>query len=181
MKQILLIGGKARSGKDSTATFLKQKLNGNSLILHMADYLKFVYSYTGWDGIKDEKSRTELQKLGGERVRIELNKPLYWVERVCDVIEIYQNNYDYFLVPDLRYANEIFFPQARFPGFVTTIRITRPNFDNGLLPEQKWHRSETELDDFKFNYYITSESGLDKLETEVDKFLIEYNKKFILS
>lgn len=172
MKQIFLISGEAQHGKDSTANFLKQKLKGKTLILHFADYLKFIAkNYMGWDGNKDEKGRTLLQTLGSEKVRVGLKKPLYWAERVCDAIEILENDYDYFCVPDCRYLNEIYFPKARFPNKITTIRVHRLNFDNCLTPEQKNHMSEIELLDFKHDYDIYSESGLNNLEREVDEFI----------
>lgn len=178
MKQIFLIGGKAQHGKDSTAQFLKEKLSEKTLILHNADFLKMIASkYLDWDGSKDKKSRGLLQWLGTDRTRLELNKPLFWVKKVCDSIEIVQDKYSFFCVPDVRFENEIYYPKARFPGFVTSIKIIRTNFDNSLTEKQKLHPSETSLDNFKFDYIIKSESGLDYLEKEVDKFLIQYNKE----
>jgi len=172
MKQVFLISGKAQHGKDSTAKFLKEKLNGKTLILHFADYLKLIAkSYLGWSGEKDAEGRTLLQWLGTDRVRIELNRPLFWVESVCDAIEITSNKYDFFCVPDCRFPNEVYYPKARFPGLATSINIIRNNFDNGLSKKQKNHLSETSLDNFNFDYVIESENGLDKLEVEVDKFL----------
>jgi len=172
MKKIYLISGKAQSGKDSTANFLKEKLDGKSLIIHNADYLKYMAKeYMGWDGEKGEVGRGILQFLGTEKVRIGLKKPLFWVEKTCDVIDILENEFDYFLVPDTRFLNEIYLPKARFPNCVSSIRINRLNFDNGLTKSQKNHPSETGLDNFNFDYYINSESGLDNLEIEIEKIL----------
>lgn len=174
MKQIFLLSGFAQAGKDSTANFLKQKLSGKTLIIHNADALKFIAKeYLGWNGEKDEKSRTMLQLLGTENTKIKLNKPFFWVEKVCDVIEILQNDFDYFCVPDTRFISEIRYPQARFPNMVTTVRVHRLNFDNGLTLEQKNHISERELVDFEHDYDIYSESGLDNLEREVDEFIYQ--------
>ena len=172
MKQIFLISGLAQHGKDSTAMFLKQKLNGKSLIVHNADYLKYICKqYLNWDGTKNKESRTMLQKIGTEKIRIEFKKPLYWIEKVCDIIEIFYNEFDYFLIPDIRYENEIFLPKARFPNMVTTIRVNRIGFDNGLTEKQKNHISETSLNNFEFDYTIESKSGLKFLSKEVDTFL----------
>lgn len=176
MKKIFLISGLAQAGKDSTAIFLKQKLPGKTLILHNADYLKYICKqYLEWDGKKDKSGRTLLQVTGTEKVRFELKRPLFWIEKSCDVIDICKDAYDYFAISDTRYLNEIYYPQARFPGKVFTIRVHRLNFDNGLTEEQKNHISEKELVGFQHNYEIYSESGLDKLEIEVDKFLSAYN------
>jgi hypothetical protein len=169
MKKIFLISGKALHGKDSVANFMQQKLNGKTLILHNADYLKYVAEkYMDWDGKKDKKGRELLQLLGTEKVRLMLKRPLFWVEKTCDVIEILADMFDYFIIPDTRFINEIYYPMAKFPNCVKSIRVNRINFDNGLTEEQKNHLSETNLDNFEFDYYIESESGLDNLEKTLD-------------
>ena len=175
MKQIFLIAGKAQHGKDSTANFLKEKLPGKSVIIHQADYLKYIaQQYMGWQGNKDCEGRTLLQWLGTDRVRLELKKPTFWVEKTCDVIEILQDQVDYFLVPDCRFRNELYYTQARFPDYVKTIRVNRVSFDNGLTQEQKNHISETDLDNFDYDYWINSFSGLSFLEEEVKDFIWHY-------
>lgn len=179
MKQIFLINGQAQHGKDSTANILKEYFN-NSLILHFADYLKFIAKdYLCWNGKKDEEGRTLLQWLGTDRVRIGLNKPMFWAERVCEVIEILDNKFDYFFIPDCRFPNELFYTKSKFPNLVSTIHVERLNFDNGLSMEQKNHPSETAFDNFKegFDYYISSESGLDALEVQIVKFIVNYRKE----
>ncbi len=174
-KTILLISGRAQAGKDSTANILKEKLLPEKcLIIHNADYLKFIASkYMSWNGVKDEASRTMLQELGTEKTKFKLNKPLFWTHIVCDTIEILQNDFDYFLVPDTRFKSEIYYPMARFPDKVKTVRVHRLNFDNGLTVAQKNHISEKELENFKHDIDIYSESGLDKLEIEINKLLEE--------
>lgn len=180
MNKIILISGLAQHGKDSTANFLKEKLDGKTLILHNADYLKYIArQYLSWNGEKDNYGRTLLQTLGTEKVRIELKKPLYWIERTCDIIDMLQDDFDYFIVPDTRYKNEIFYPKAKFPDKVFTIRVHRLNFDNCLTLEQKNHISEIELLDFPHDYDIVSESGLNNLKVAIDKFLNYKNFKKI--
>jgi hypothetical protein len=173
---ILLLSGLAQSGKDSTANILKEKLlPKKSLIIHNADYLKYIASqYLGWNGEKTEENRTMLQLLGTEKTKIALNKPLFWIEKTCDIIEILKNDFDYFMIPDTRFMSEIYYPKSRFPNDVITIRVHRLNFDNGLTETQKNHISETELVNFKHDYDIISESGLDKLEVEINKFISLY-------
>lgn len=177
MKKIFLISGKAQAGKDTTANFLKEKLDGRTLIIHNADYLKYIAKqYLGWDGNKDDTGRTLLQYLGTDLVRGKQNKPTFWVEKTCDLIEILKDDFDYFCVPDTRFKNEIYLPKSKFLDDVITIRVNRLKFDNGLTKEQKSHVSETDLDNFHHDYSVYSESGVDKLEKEVD-CLIEVLKQ----
>lgn len=172
MRKIFLISGKGQHGKDSTGNILKKKLNGKTLILHNADYLKYIAKeYLGWDGKKDSAGRTLLQTLGTEKIRLGMNRPLFWVEKSCDIIDILAEDFDYFVICDVRFKNELYLPQARFPDKVVSIRVERLNFDNGLSEEQKQHSSETDLDNFSFDYYIRSESGLDKLEIELNRII----------
>jgi hypothetical protein len=171
--KIILLSAKAQNGKDSTANILKKYFGiagKKSIILHYGDYLKFLCSkYFDWNGEKDEQGRTVLQKFGTEKVRNTV--PDFWVRNVAQFIDVFQNDYDYFIIADCRFLNEVEYMKKSFPCCVTTIRIERLNFDNGLTEEQKNHPSETALDDFVFDYVIESESGLDKLEVEVNKII----------
>jgi hypothetical protein len=172
MNKVILISGKGQHGKDSTGNILKEKLNGKTLILHNADYLKYIAKeYMGWNGKKDDVGRTLLQTLGTEKIRVGMNRPLFWVEKSCDIIDILSKDFDYFIICDVRFKNEIYLPQARFPDKVISIRVERLNFDNGLSVEQKQHSSEIDLDHFKFDYKIKSESGLDNLEVEINRIV----------
>ena len=69
------------------------------------------------------------------------------------------------LIPDCRYKNEAF-------GFLDfdykNIRIERPNFDNGLTPEQKSHISEIEMNTFsEYDEIIINNGSLDDLREKV--------------
>jgi hypothetical protein len=163
MKRIFLISGKAQSGKDTTADFIKQALP-NTLIIHNADYMKYMAkTYLGWNGVKDEEGRNILQQLGTDKVRVGTCKPMFWTWLVCEVIEILQNDFDYFCIPDTRFPNEIYLPKARFGDKVISIHIERPDHNNGLTEEQKKHPSETALDGFKFDYNLSVPSGISLL------------------
>ena len=168
MKNIFLISGFAQHGKDTTAKFIQKHIDGRTLILHNADYLKYICKeYLNWNGNKDIEGRTLLQILGTQRVRLELNKPLFWIEKTCDVIEILQRDYDYFCVPDTRYINEIHYPKAKFPNKIFSIRINRTNFENNLTEEQRNHISETELEHYRHDIELSFEEGLDIMEEKI--------------
>lgn len=179
MKGIFLFCGKAQHGKDSSAKIMKQKLGDSAIILHFADLLKMIArQYLHWDGTKVGKSRTLLQWLGTDRVRIEMGWDGYWAERVCDFIEILSDQYEYFLIPDCRFPNEVTIPQSRFPDCpVTLIKVVRTNFDNDLSKEQQQHSSETALDEYPCDYVIRSKNGLNNLSKGVETFIRQYFKE----
>ena len=55
---------------------------------------------------------------------------------------------------------------------VTTVRVTRPNYDNGLTEEQQNHESEIALDNYNFDFYITN-NGDYSIHDEIDRFINE--------
>lgn len=176
MKQIYLISGKAQNGKDSTADIMMKYLDGKSIKIPFAKYLKIICKdYFNWSGEKDEIGREILQKTGTELIRDKLGWQNFHANRVYEDIKIAGEAYDYFFVPDTRRKNEIYYLQAMFPDKVTTIRVERLGFKSPLTEEQLKHISETDLNNFKFDYYIKSESGLDNLENEILR--VVFNKE----
>lgn len=177
IKKVILISGKAQNGKDTVANILKKKLmfkKKKVLIAHFADLVKFVCEkYFNWDGKKDENGRKILQSVGTDIIRKQ--NPNYWVDFVKGILVMFENEWDYILIPDARFINEL----ERFAGFDTVnLRINRINFVSPLTLEQQYHISETELDNYNFDYIINSNSGLDKLELEVDRFIDWLDKKY---
>lgn len=169
--QVILISGKAQNGKDSAARILKEKLeqqNKKVLITHFASAVKFICEkYFNWNGQKDEKGRTILQYVGTDVVRTQ--KPNFWVDFVINILSMFKNEWDYVLIPDTRFPNEI--QRWDEDWDITSVRINRLNFTSTLTKEQLNHPSETSLDNFNFDYIINAENGLDKLEKEVNKFI----------
>ncbi len=165
-----MISGKAQEGKDSVAQMLENKLvaqNKKVLTTHFADLLKFICKqYFGWDGEKGEEGRTLLQYVGTDIVRN--LKPNYWVDFVKDILSMFKDEWEYVLVPDTRFKNEMDWGEE---WDTIAVRVNRLNFISPLTQEQQAHPSETDLDNYNFDYVINSESGLDKLEEEVNKFM----------
>lgn len=169
--KIFLISGKARHGKDTFARLLQNKIHEPSLIIRNADILKYIAKeYLHWNGDKDGNGRKLLQLLGTEVAKQALNKPFFWVEKTCDCIDLLQNVYNYFIVPDTRFLSEVYYTLGRYGcESVTTIRVSRNNFKNDLQENANIHKSETELDQYNFNYKIVSDNGIDDYLNWIDK------------
>ena len=169
--RIITLSALARHGKSLTAEILSQKLQSMGyrvLTIHFADYLKFVCrTYFGWNGEKDEKGRSLLQYIGTDKIRKHASD--FHVDLVIRFLLIFESDYDYVLIPDTRFPNEILKSREFFN--LTSVHIERLNFENDLTPEQRLHPTETALDGFKFDYYIKSPSGREFLSQEVDKFI----------
>ena len=170
--RVILISGKAQSGKDSSAFMIKElleKKNKKVLIIHYADNLKlFCKHHLGWDGDKTkEEGRKLLQWFGTDVVR--KNYEDTWVDINVALLKGIKTLYDYVIIPDVRFPNEIYKMSDNFDCI--TIRVERPNFDNGLTDEQKNHPSEIALKDFPMEYEFINDGKIEKLLTTVKTFL----------
>jgi hypothetical protein len=179
--KIITFSGKAQHGKDTTAKYVKETLQSYGkkvVILHFADYLKYVCKeYFNWNGIKDEEGRTILQKVGTDLAR--KNNPDIWVNVVSDFILAFKTEFDYFLVPDCRFPNEIDLLKEKYYE-VYSIFVERSEFNNGLTELQKSHPSETALDDYQFDITLINQEGLDYVKNnaiEISKIIEFYSKK----
>lgn len=107
--KVITISGKAQNGKDTTAGLLKAALEADGykvLIAHYADLLKYICKqFFGWDGQKDDAGRHILQYVGTDIIR--QKRPDYWVGFVASILELFPNEWDYVLIPDCRFPNEI--------------------------------------------------------------------------
>lgn len=173
--KVITISGKAQNGKDTTAGLLKAALEADGykvLITHYADLLKYICKqFFGWDGQKDDAGRHILQYVGTDIIR--QKHPDYWVGFVTSILELFPNEWDYVLIPDCRFPNEIDYLKEAGMDTVN-LRVVRKNFKSPLTPEQQAHPSETALDDVEPDYYITNNGSMTDLKRNVIDWLVEY-------
>lgn len=168
--RIVAISGQARHGKDTAAQFLKDNLETKGkkvVIMHYADLLKYICTtFLGWDGEKDEKGRSLLQHVGTDIVRNK--RPNFWVDFIGDILELFNDEWDYVIISDARFPNEI--NRLKERGFdVIHVRVKRIGFENSLTNEQKNHLSETAMNNYPEDVLLINES-LKQLEKEVNSF-----------
>lgn len=166
--KVVCISGKAQHGKDTTAGILKNVLEsyGKSvLITHYADLLKYICrEYFNWDGKKDEAGRKLLQYVGTDIVREQ--RPDFWVEFISSILQLFPDQWDYVLIPDCRFPNEI--DAMKEAGFdVFSLRVVRSNFESPLTKKQQQHLSETALDDYHFDAVLLNVASLSHLEDTI--------------
>lgn len=176
MNKVILISGKARNGKDTFAEMLKEKLSQQSnkiVVDRFAKYIKgYLKDYYLWDGItKSIEMRQKLQQLGTEIIKEKLNYKYFHSQRLAQDFQIVQDDFDYFIVADTRFPDEIYLMKSMFPDKVITVRVQRDGFIGGLTEEQLHHKSETALDHFKMDWVVKNNGSLEDLDTEVDIFI----------
>lgn len=172
--QVILIGGKARSGKDTLADFLTENLEkqGKKVCkIQVGQYIKYyAMKYFGWNGEEETKPRDLLIELGTEIIRKKID-PDFHIDRLIQDIKVLSYFYDTFVVSDIRFPVEIEKPKKEFDN-VTTIKMIR-NSDE-LNDAQKSHVTETGLDSFNsFDYVIENEGSLEELKEKAMKIVKE--------
>ena len=171
--KVVCISGKAQNGKDTTATIMKNLLEDECKVLtvHYADLLKYICrQFFKWDGQKDENGRTLLQYVGTDVIRKKY--PDYWVEFVSGVLKLFPNTWDYVLIPDCRFPNEI--ETMRSEGFdVIHVHVVRDGFKSPLTDEQQKHPSETALDGYPADITLHNDGSISDLRSKVSELLPE--------
>lgn len=162
--KIFILSGKAKSGKNYVADIISDYYK-NSIQISYAYYLKqYVKKINNWDGLEETKPRTLLQSLGIDLIK-KIDKELL-IRRVMEDIKVYSYFFDVIIVTDARLKEEIIIPKNLFDCI--TIRINGK--DNDLTLEQKNHITETDLDNYKFDYVINN-VDINKTKEEVLKLL----------
>lgn len=172
--KIICISGKAQSGKDFVAIRLKAllSLDGSKvLITHFADLLKYMCkTYFSWNGEKDAEGRYLLQHIGTEVFR-EYDEN-YWVDFIRNILKLFPDKWDYVVIPDCRFPNEI--ERFKEDGFdVVTMRLERSNSgsdNSGMNTQNKKHSSETALDEYDFDEFFINYGDI-RIVKDIEKFV----------
>ena len=164
MRNFICISGKAQNGKDTSAEIFKNELviRGHSvLVIHQADLLKYICkAFFNWNGEKDEAGRTLLQQVGTNVIR--KVEPDFWVDFIAKVTGFFKDTWDYIIIPDTRFPNELEKLKADDAN-VFHVRVIRKDFKSPLTEEQQRHPSETALDGIESDFTLLNDKGIDDL------------------
>ncbi|MCD8376227.1 MAG: hypothetical protein LUD69_04735 [Oscillospiraceae bacterium] len=173
--KVILISGHAQHGKDTTGEILKERLEQDRhsvRITHFAGILKYICKeFFGWDGQKDERGRAMLQNIGTDVVR--RKDPDFWIRFLTQVLTMFQDYWEYVIIPDTRFPNEI--TGMINAGFdVCHLRVFRYGEANTLTKAQLNHPSETSLDNVAPDYLIDNTKGLPELRQAINEFVEDF-------
>lgn len=165
--KIMILSGKARAGKDTTALYMKDYYDSKglkSIILQYSTSIKeYAKKITGWDGSDETKPREFLQMLGTEIIRERIDEE-FFIKRMIQDIKVYSYFYDVIIISDTRVIKEIEMIRDNFSK-VISINIVRPNYESELSVKQMKHITEVGLDGYeKFDYVINNDKGLEELK-----------------
>lgn len=170
--KIIILSGKAESGKNKVASLIKKSLkNKKVVIVSYASYLKeYAKNILDWNGLEETKPRTFLQEIGDYVKKID-NK--FLINRLLQDIEVYKNYFDVIIVSDARFIEEINCIKEKYEN-VSVINIK--GRENSLNNMEKNHITETALDNYNlYDFKIENKSSIEELEQKV-KNIIEVIK-----
>lgn len=170
--KVILIAGKARSGKTKAAHILKKILeekNEKVVITEYSKYIKlFAKDLLGWDMVSEPKPRSFLQEMG-DYVR-SLNTDIYFVERMKEDLHIYEHFVDTVIISDVRMPKELDELQEFHP---IKIQVSNDLQSYDLTKEEEAHETEHALDHYHdFDYVIQN-----KTEEEMKEILVTIVKE----
>lgn len=170
--RIILISGTAGSGKDTVGGILQENFEADGykvLVTHFADLVKYVSAnFCGWNGVKDIAGRSVLQKVGTDIVR-KWNED-YWVDFLIDMLSLFGHRYDYVLIPDARFPNEVSKIKEKWPDTIH-LRVERAKFKTHLTDEQLRHESETALTSVMPDIWVHNDGDLVDLVDTLSDFV----------
>lgn len=167
---IILIAGKARSGKNTVSKILESefiKEKKEVIISPYTKYLKeYIHNITDWN-IEDEnnKPRDLLQKLSSELIKGKLGLENIFINRQIEDIKIYSYFKDAIIINDVRFPKEIDTIKNVFTN-VVSIQVKRSNYISGLTKEQLQDVTETSLDNYNNFDYIIENDDIELLKED---------------
>jgi dephospho-CoA kinase len=177
--KIVVIGGKANSGKSTFGKYLKEHFKGygyKPCIMHLTEPLySYARNYFDWNGLERDKPREFLQKVGIEIIQEKMGKRDFLLNRTFEDIEVLSNFFDCFIITDARLVHEFEAFKERFDD-VITIKVEREHYSSDLSEEEKKHRTEVELDSYKdFDYTVINHGLKDFNDSARDIVRLEEN------
>ncbi len=155
-------GHHARSGKDVAAMYVANKYHATILRFAQRVY-DITNSIQRMMQVPAQKDPALLQLIG-EGLR-QTYGPLIWCNYVeSQILNLPQSN---LVIADLRHLNEAL--MLRRNGFIL-INIMRPD---RIIDRNPNHPSETELNDYGYDYVIINDGTIDELYVSIDAILCD--------
>lgn len=177
--KIILLGGKANSGKDSSAEMMAKYYRSRGLDvvnIQIAYYIKmYAKNIAKWDGDNETKPRQLLQDLGTELIRKQIDE-YFFIKRILQDIDIYSRYFDVITISDGRLPEEFASIKLAYPETVT-VHVTRPDYNSHLTKKQKEHLTEKFVDEIEYDYDIVNDGTLEDLDKKVIELVQQIEKE----
>jgi dephospho-CoA kinase len=170
--KIIILTGKAQSGKNETANIIKkylEKQNNKTIIISYAKYLKdYAKEITNWNGKESTKPREFLQQLGVELIKNKIDED-FLINRIKEDIKIYEYFFDTIIISDARFISEIEAIKTK-----NKIVIKIEGKENKLTKLEKEHITEKALDNYNnYDYIIQNKTTKQELKKQIKQIMEE--------
>lgn len=166
---IIGLSGKAEHGKTTAANYVLEELKNDYRIgvIPLAKRMKEQAKMLGWDGQKDERGRRLLQEVSWP-IKHYYGEDIY--AKWC-LDQAKEAGLSILLIDDVRMLAEVnYFKEAEKNGEIekfVLVRIDRPGHVSKLTKKQLEDVSETQLDNYDFDYRINNDETIERLGRQV--------------
>ena len=169
--KIYLVCGKAKSGKNTVSSIMKEYLekNGEKVCeIQITRTIKgYIKDYFGWDGREETKPRKLLQDLGNKIRNKDIN---FHINRLFEDIEVLEDMFDVFIINDIRFPMEIEKIKDKFKN-VEAIGVEMENYVSPLKEDEQKDITEHALDDYDNYDYKIINRNIEELKQDVINIL----------
>lgn len=166
--KVYVIAGKAGCGKNTSANYIKEyyEKNGKKVaITEISKYLKlFAYEIKNWDGTRENKPREFLQNVGSYIRHVAFNED-FLINRLIEDIAVYSNYVDVLVIADARLPRELDLLKEKCNAI--KIKVINEFNDYELTNNEKFHETETSLDNYDNYDYVLHNKTFEKLQNDV--------------
>lgn len=171
--KIILVSGKSHSGKGTVSEMIEEILKSQnkhvircSLSTYIRQIAKDDFYWNGIDTLESRIFMAEVYRVGTNFYPYHMARRIwerdiqpYARKDTVVIVESFREkvNYDYFV--------ELF--KEHLVDDILTFRVTRPNYDDIQDEKHKQHVSESDLDNFSFDYYIENSGTIEELENKL--------------
>lgn len=170
--KIILIAGKAGSGKSYLGERIVALAKEKSIRAIQTEYSKYIKMYAkeilGYDGSRENKPRKFLQDTGSY-IREVLGDNKFFVRRMLEDFRVYEEYFDIVIVSDVRLIQEIEDIKSSKYDCIS-IQVNNYFKEYNLTEEEKAHITENELDSYgAFDFIVNDETkeGIEKFAKEI--------------
>lgn len=178
---IILVTGKAESGKDTIGEYLCRKygFKSDSLAAPLKRLVQDVFGIpeevvydrnlreqplgNPWDGYS---VRSLLQKIGTDLFRNQINQDVWVLSLLLRLQKFPESNW---VVTDVRFPNEKSVLEKEYGEGVLTFKVSRPGKDGHTLGGIKGHESESYS--IPADYFLYNDGSFESLYAQIDKIM----------
>ena len=162
--KIIILAGKARAGKDTFASFVKDYAEKNNLKYANLQFSYYIKMYakilSDWDGSEETT----------EVIRYQIDNE-FFIKRIIDDIKVLSYFCDIITISDARLPEELDLVTKAYDNSVK-IKIERPSLESELTSKEQHHATEIGLNNYtNYDYIIQNDGSIEDLKEKANSLI----------